>query len=57
LDIDAVQGCLLVTDVAKSGSDAQHATSGVTKSVRVLATGIRFFAFSATLNELSVYLP
>jgi len=60
-DIDAecfsVQGCILETDAAKSGSNAQNATSGAMKSVRVQTTGKRSFAFSATLNKCSARLP
>jgi hypothetical protein len=60
-DIDAecfsVQGCILKTDAAKSGSNAQNATSGAMKSVWVQTSGKRPFAFSATLNKCSARLP
>jgi hypothetical protein len=48
---------LLETDAAKSGSNAQNATNGAMKSVRVQTTGKVFFAFSATLNKCSARLP
>jgi hypothetical protein len=52
-----VQGCVLETDVAKTGSNAQNAASGAMKSVRVQTTGKFCFDFSATLNENSARLP
>jgi len=52
-----VQVCVLETDVAKSGSNAQNAASGAMKSVRVQTTGKCFFDFSATLNKYSARLP
>ena len=51
-----VQGCVLETDVAKSGSNAQNATSGAMKNVQVQTTGKRFFGFSATPNKCSARL-
>jgi hypothetical protein len=48
---------LLETDAAKSGSNAQNATRGAMKSVRVQTTGKVFFAFPATLNKCSAPLP
>jgi hypothetical protein len=41
----------------ENGSNAQNDTSGAMKSVRVQTPGIRFFAFSATLNKCSARLP
>jgi hypothetical protein len=52
-----VQGCILETNTAKSGSNEQNATSGAMKSVRVQATGKHFFVCPATLNKLSARLP
>ena len=53
LSVCAVQDCILETDEAKSGPNAQNVTSGAMKSFRVRATGKLFFAFSATLNKCS----
>jgi hypothetical protein len=52
-----VQGCILETDAAKSGSNAQNATNGAMKSVQVHTTGKSFFGFSATPNKFSVRVP
>ena len=52
-----VQGSIVQRDAAKSGSNAQNATSGAMKSNQIQTTGTRFFAFSATLNKCSARLP
>jgi len=52
-----VQVCVLETDVAKTGSNAQNAAIGAMKSVRVQTTEKYFIDFSATLNKYSVRLP
>jgi hypothetical protein len=40
----------------KSGLNTQNAASGAIKSVQVYTTGKGFFAISATLNALPIYL-
>jgi PBP1b-binding outer membrane lipoprotein LpoB len=52
-----VQGCVLETDTAKTGSNAQNATRGSMKSVQVQTIGKCCFDFSATLNKYSARLP
>ena len=52
-----VQGCILEKDAAKSGWNAQNATTGAMKTVQVQTTGKRFFGFSATLSKFSASLP
>jgi hypothetical protein len=52
-----VQGCILETDAAKRGSNAQNATSGAMKSIWVQTTGKCCFDYFAKLNKLSARLP
>jgi len=40
----------------RSGSNTQNAKCGAIKSVQVQTTGKGFFAFSATMDALPIYL-
>jgi len=51
-----VRGCTLETDTMRSGSNTQNAKCGAIKSVQVQTTGKGFFAFSATMDALPIYL-
>jgi hypothetical protein len=52
-----VQGCILGTDAAKSGPNAQNDTSVTVNSVQLQTTGKRFFALFAILNICSARSP